>query len=149
MPAEGVLLEGREDLLERPLADLPNAPRRELVPLAVFPDESGLLEKFGHTPELVERLLRGWARQTLHLVPVKRLEIVRVARAADGVLHVRELVHLVHEAEGLRQRQRLVTRHRVVVAVHRHELPERLGEVVHRLLKPGIVERRAEQVFEL
>jgi len=49
--------------------------------------------------------------------------------------------------DEIRQRQRLVTRHGVVVAVHRHELPERLGEVVHRLLKPGIVERRAEQIF--
>src|SRR5439155_14655710 len=46
--AEGVALERREDVLERALADLADAARRELVPLAVLPDESGLFEELGH-----------------------------------------------------------------------------------------------------
>ena len=37
----------------------------------------------------------------------------------------------------------------MVVAVHRHKLTERLGEVIHRVLQAGIVEGRTEQLLEL
>ena len=144
MPTERVLLERREDLLEGFLADLADASRRELVALAVLANESRFLEELGHATELVQRLTRRRSREALHLIAVERLEVVGVPRAADGVLHVGDLVHLVHEPEGLREGERLVAGHRVVVAVHRHELAERLGEVVHRVLQPRIVEGRAE-----
>src|SRR5439155_19177239 len=53
---KGVFLQRREDLLERPLADLADPPRRELVALAVLADEACLFEELGHATELVERL---------------------------------------------------------------------------------------------
>src|SRR5436853_5086285 len=108
MAAERVLLERREDLLERPLADLANAPRRELVPIAILADEAGLLEELSHATELVQGLARGRTRETLDLLAVERLEIVGVARGADRVLHVRDLVHLIHESERLGPCQRLI-----------------------------------------
>src|SRR5439155_21568375 len=132
-----------------PLPDLADASRRELVALAVLADETRVLEELGHPAELVEGLPRRGSREALDLLAVERLEVVGVARATDRVLHVRELVHFVHESEGLGQRKRLVAGHRVVVAVHWHELTERLSEIVHRVLQAGIVEGRAEQLLEL
>ena len=46
--SERVAFERREDVLERALADLADAARRELVPLAVLADEAGLFEELGH-----------------------------------------------------------------------------------------------------
>ena len=48
MASERIALERREDVLERALADLADAARGELVPLAVLTDQAGLLEKLGH-----------------------------------------------------------------------------------------------------
>ena len=45
--------------------------------------------------------------------------------------------------------ERLVPGDRVLVALHRHELPKRLGELVHRGLQTGIVEGCAEELLEL
>src|SRR5439155_1144547 len=91
---------------ERALADLADPARRELVPIAVLPDEPRLLEELGHPSQLVERLTRALPRETLDLVAVDVGEVVRVPRAPDHVLHIRKLVHLIHEAERFRARLR-------------------------------------------
>ena len=147
--AERVALEGREDLFERALADLADPARCQLVALAILADEARLLEELDHLLQLFERLTRAGASQALDLIGVERVEVVHRSCAAHDLFHVRELIHLVHEAERLGQRDRLVAAHGVLVAVRRHHLRQRFRELVHRGLQSGIVERGAEQLLEL
>jgi len=64
-------------------------------------------------------------------------------------LEVGETIHLAHELERLRQRDRLVPGQQVVAAVDRHQLRERVGELAHGLLEPRVLEGRAQQRLEL
>src|SRR2546422_1063964 len=74
------------------------------IAVAVLANEPGVLEELGHATQLVEGLPRRGAGQPFDLVAIERFEVVRVACAADRVLHVRELVHLVHEPERFGER---------------------------------------------
>src|SRR5205814_3002837 len=100
---ECVTFQCREDLLERALPDLADAPWRELVALAVLADQTGLFEQLDHLLQLLERLTRAGTGEALDLIRIEGIEIVHRARATNDLLHVGQLVHLVHETERLRQ----------------------------------------------
>src|ERR1043166_4804226 len=106
MAPERVAFERREDLLERTLADLADAARRQLVALAVLADEACLFEQLDHLLHLLEGLTCAMAGEALDLIWIERIEIIGGSRAANDLLHVRELVHLVHQPECLGERHR-------------------------------------------
>src|SRR5260221_1659880 len=146
---ERVALQRREDLLERPLADLPYPPWRELVAPPILADEACLLEQLAHLLQLLERLPGLRAGEPLDLLGVHGRKVALIARSANDILEIRELVHLVHQPERLREGERIVARQIVLVAVQRHQLTERVRQLVHRGLEARIVERGAEELLEL
>ena len=92
MVGEPVLLQVGEDLLQRLLADLADAPRRQLHAFAVAADEARLLQHPRHVLELLQVAPRLFAQQPLDLVEV---QVVQVAAPPDLLQLLLELVHVL------------------------------------------------------
>src|SRR6186997_648207 len=77
VPAEGVTLEAREQVVEDLLADLPGATRRELEPVPVPGQVAGLLESSCQVIEAVEIPDRVVTHEIADLVAIDRCEVAR------------------------------------------------------------------------
>ena len=86
MPAERVLAEPREQIVEHLLADPPRAPRGELQSAAVPGQVTGLLEPPSEVVERVEVPHRVVAEQLTDVSPVDRRQVVGGADIAQLVL---------------------------------------------------------------
>ena len=112
MPAEGVALEPREQVVQHLLADPPRAARGQLEPLAVARQVAGVLEPAGQVLERVEVPHRFVAEQLADLVAIDAGEVGRRLDAGESLL---EPIHRLEPAdlgEGAIEAERLVAAER-------------------------------------
>src|SRR5437660_5077172 len=96
VPPEAVALEGREDVLERLVAELADRARGELEPVALALEVARLLQLLRELLQPLEVLRRLLAEQ---LLDVDRIDLVQIVRRLDAAQLALELLHpleLVH-----------------------------------------------------
>src|SRR5262249_48174597 len=112
--ADAAAAEPAEDLGQRLLAELPDAPRRQLPAVPVPAGQALLLEPARDLLPLAERPLGLGAEAVADLPRVELVEVAGARRLLEGLLEGVEVLQLAHDAHRRVERERLGTREGVL-----------------------------------
>ena len=150
VPAEGVALEPREQVVEHLLADLAAAARRQLEALAIAGQVAGLLQTPGQVVQRVELAASVVAQQVADLVAIDPGQVPRRVHVRQGVLQPVERPEPRDLGQRAVEAERLVPaeRHPVAETARQQEVQVRgeLGEVDQQ---PVVAQQRIHHRLEL